>query len=295
MSLWRRILSILALALASGVAVAQVPLPSEGEVIRVGEQIEVDLEGATEAAIGSRILTMRAVDVGGRQVGVLTGVYRVIRVEWPNVRAVLDPERADGLPGASRGDRATVESDGDPSELAIASQPEGARILWDGHLLGMTGDTLVVAPGDYTFAFEKSDYEPAEYPFDVPIGQIRGETVSLDQAAGGDLLYESAKAKFGQCDFEATRTLTSEAIQNGLSGEALSDAFAMMRAMELAAPMAARARAQGAPEASVCDAGSAFHLWAKGERADDPEMQSLACADLRRALPDDPLVRQTCP
>lgn len=294
MSPWRRSALILALVLASGAAAAQIPLPTEGEVIRVGEQIEVDLEGAAEAAIGSRILTMRPVDIGGRQVGVLTGVYRVIRIEWPNIRAVVDPERAVGLPGASRGDRAALESDGDPSELSITSEPEGARILWDGHLLGMTGDTLTVAPGAYTFAFEKADYEPAEYPFDVPVGQIRRESIVLDQGAGGDLLFESAKAKFGQCDFAAALALTTEAVQNGVGGDVLAEAFTMIKAMELAAPMAARARAQGAPEASVCDAGSAFHLWAKGERANDSETQDLACADLRRALPDDPLVRQTC-
>lgn len=295
MILWRRTLAGLALALASGVgAVAQVPLPAEGEVVRLGEQIEVDLQGAADASIGARILTLRPVDVGGREVGVLTGVYRVIRVAWPSVRAVPDAVASAGLPGAARGDRAVVETEGEPSELAIVSDPAEARILWDGHLLGMTGDTLTIAPGAYSFMFEKAGYEPMAYDFDVPVGEIRQETVSLSPTVGGDALYQSALARFGQCDFAAARDLASEAISAGLSGDAQTRAFALYEAMRQATPMAERARLQGAPEASVCDAGSALHLFVKGQASGDAETQRLACEDLRRALPDDPLVRSTC-
>ena len=287
-------LCVLLLSVLATAPEAQVPLPSEGTVTLVGDQIEVDLEGAAEAALGARLLTMRTVDVGGREVGVLTGVYRVVRVEWPTIRAIPDPDADTGLPGAGRGDRAALETSGDPSELSIVSEPAGARIFWDGHLLGATGDTLTIAPGAYTFTFEKSDFEPTTFEFEVPVGQIRQESVSLDQAAGGGELYQSAQAKFGQCDFARARDLTSEAISSGLSGDLQNEAFVLYEAMRQAAPMAERARAQGASESAVCDAGSALHLYIKGEAAGDRTVIDLACADMKRALPDDPLVRQKC-
>lgn len=291
-----RLLGLLLLGLAaSGPALAQVPLPAEGTVTRVGDPIEVDLEGAAEAAIGARVLTMRTVDVGGREVGVLTGVYRVIRVEWPVITASADPEASGGLPGADRGDRAALESPGDPSELAIVSDPAEARILWEGHTLGTTGDTLTIAPGDYTFTFEKSDYEPTTFDFSVPVGQIRQESVSLDQSAGGEALLEAARARFGQCEFERARDLASEAITAGLTGALQPDAFALFESMRQAAPVAERARAMGADADAICAAGSALHLFAKGEAAGNEATMDLACRDLREALPDDPFVRQKCP
>ncbi|OZC03598.1 PEGA domain-containing protein [Rubricoccus marinus] len=281
--------------LAASAAAAQVALPAEGTVTLVGEQIEVDLDGAAEAAIGARLLTTRVVDIGGREVGVLTGVYRVVRVEWPRLRAIPDADASGDLPGADRGDRVALETPGDPSEIIIVSDPADARISWNGHLLGMTGDTLTVAPGPYSFTFERADYEPSTFDFEVPIGQIRQESISLDQAAGGDVLYNSAKAKFAACDFARARDLASEAISAGLSGEEQDEAFILFEAMRQIAPAAERARAQRAKESDVCDAGSALHLFVKAEAAGDGVTRNLACDDLRRALPDDPLVRQKCP
>ena len=290
-----RFLLSCAAALVASAAAAQVQLPAEGTVTLVGEQIEVDLDGAAEAAIGARVLTTRTVDIGGREVGVLTGVYRVIRVTWPTLRESPDPDASGGLPGANRGDRVTLETPGDASELVIVSDPADARISWNGQLLGTTGDTLTLAPGPYTFTFERADYEPTTFDFEVPVGQIRQESVSLDQAAGGDVLFNSAKAKFSTCDFARARDLASEALSAGLSGADQDDAFILFEAMRQIAPVAERARAQRAKEEDVCAAGSALHLFVKAEASGDGVTRNLACDDLRRALPDDPLVRQKCP
>ncbi len=290
----RRLLLFCTLLLGAS-ASAQVALPAQGTVTLVGEQIEVDLDGAAEAAIGARVLTTRIVDIGGREVGVLTGVYRVVRVDWPRLRATLDPGARGSFPGAGRGDRVALETPGDASEVVIVSDPADARIFWNGHLIGATGDTLTLAPGPYTFTFERADYEPSTFEFEVPVGQIRQETISLDQASGGDVLFASARAMFSECDFARSRDLASEAISAGLAGEDQDAAFALFEAMRQAAPLAERARAQRADEADVCAAGSAIHLFVKAEASGDGVTRNLACDDLRRALPDDPLVRQKCP
>lgn len=289
-----RLLGLVLLAPMAGAPCAQVALPTQGTVTQVGAVIEVDLEGAAEAPIGSRLLTMRTVDIGGREVGVLTGVYRVIRDEWPVVRAVPDTDAEADLPGASRGDRASLDSDGEASELVITSEPADARLLWDGELLGTTGDTLTIAPGTYAFSVEKSGFEPTSFEVDVPEGRIRTESVALGRTAGGSELLASAKAQFAACDFTRARDLSSEAISAGLSGSDQADAFALYEAMRRFAPAADRARRMGADESAVCDAGSAIHLFVKGEAAADETTMRLACEDMRRALPDDPLVRQTC-
>ena len=281
--------------LFTGAVSAQVPLPTEGVVTVVGEIIEVDLEGAAEAPIGERLYTFRTVDIGGREVGVLTGVYRVIRDDWPVIRAIQDPDASVDLPGASRDDRVSLSGDQDASELVIQSDPEGARMTWDEHLLGMTGDTLTIAPGTYGFSLEKSGFEPTSFEVDVPVGRITSESVSLGQTAGGSELYTAAQAQFTACQFDRARDLVSEAISAGLPGEEIDNAFAMFEAMRRVAPVAARARQQGAEERAICDAGSAMLLFVKSQSSGDETAMGLACNDMRRALPDDPLVRQTCP
>ena len=282
-------------ALLCAAAHAQVALPTQGVVTLVGETIEVDLEGAAEAPIGERLLTFRTVDIGGREVGVLTGVYRVVRDEWPVVRAIVDPDADVSLPGASRDDRVSLSGEQEASELVIQSDPEDARMTWDGHLLGATGDTLTIAPGTYGFTLEKSGFEPTSFDVEVPVGRITSESVALGKSAGGTELYDSAKAQFTACKFGRARDLVSEAIQAGLPGEDQNDAFAMFEAMRRVAPVADRARQQGAEERAICDAGSAMLLYVKAQATGDQTTMSLACTDMRRALPDDPLVRQTCP
>lgn len=290
----RPLLLVLACAAVAPIASAQVPLPTEGTVTVVGDVIEVDLEGAAEAPIGSRLLTMRTVAVGGREVGLLTGVYRVVRDDWPIVRAIPDPDAEPGLPGANRGDRASLDSEGDASELVITSEPADARLLWDGQFLASTGDTLTIAPGTYSFSVEKSGFEPTAFEVEVPVGRIRSESVALGQTAGGSEILNSARAQFAACDFARARDLASEAISVGLSGDDQTDAFALFEAMRRFAPAADRARRMGADATAVCDAGSAMHLFVKSQAAQDETGMRLACEDMRDALPDDPLVRQTC-
>ncbi|MEM1054213.1 MAG: PEGA domain-containing protein [Bacteroidota bacterium] len=291
----RPLLFLVAFAASASVAHAQTPLPSQGTVTAVGEVIEVDLEGAAEAPIGARVLTMRTVDVGRREVGVLTGVYRIIRDEWPIVRAIPDPDAEADLPGASRGDRASLAEQGEASELVILSDPEEALLLWDGQPLGTTGDTLTIAPGRYAFSVEKSGFEPQAFEVEVPVGRIRSESISLGQTAGGAELFTRAQARFAACEFSRARDLASEAISAGLQGEQQSEAFALFEAMRRFAPAADRARRMGADTDQICDAGSAMHLFVKGQSTNDDTTKQLACEDMRRALPDDPLVRQTCP
>ena len=281
--------------LLTGTASAQVPLPTQGVVTVVGDIIEVDLVGAAEAPIGERLYTFKAVDIGGREIGVLTGVYRVIRDDWPVIRAIVDPDADADLPGASREDRVSLSAEADASELVIQSDPGDARMTWDGHLLGATGDTLTIAPGTYAFSLEKSGFEATSFDVEVPVGRITSESVALGQSAGGSELYTSAKAQFSACQFDRARDLVSEAISAGLPGEDQNDAFAMFEAMRRIAPVAARAAQAGARQDKICDAGSAMLLFVKAQSTGDQTTMDLACTDMRRALPEDPLVRQTCP
>lgn len=177
----------------------------DGSVAVTGDRITVTLAPNGEAAIGAHVHTFRRVDIGQREVGVLTGVYLIVGTGAGGLAyAVRDPARNETLPGASLQDVVQITSSG-IGELLLLTDPPGARILWNGALIGTTPDTLVLAAGDYALRLEHPGRVPTTYPFVVQRGRIAYEHIRLDEPMPCQGFVDTAEAYFERQDYDQVR------------------------------------------------------------------------------------------
>lgn len=153
-------------------------LTYEGRVVATGLPVEVLLDAPQDVPRGTVAYSFASKEVGEREVGVLTGAFRVLRAE--EQRLYLVPvEPGSASVGVKEGtsvrveDRVQIAFSGPPGFVSLSSEPTGARVVWRGEELGETPLVeLRLAPGPYTFTFVAPGYRPFTLPVDAPAGHL---------------------------------------------------------------------------------------------------------------------------
>jgi hypothetical protein len=285
----------LASPLRLGGSAAAQSLHFDGAIAALEPAGIVQLDDSLAVPRGALVYAFEPVQAGARQVGVLRGTFRVVRAE--GLRLEVIPHDAAALTQARVGDRVQVDFTGPPGSVELESAPTGALMWWEGVRLGATGPGAPVevelAPGDYLFVLEAPGFAPTEVEVSVTAGETVGVNAPLTPAPTARSLLYTANQLFDAGRYaEAIPWLERAAAEagDGSLDEVRRRQLPVLRSVFAdAAGMAERALAAGTPEAVVLEAARLYRHLRDNERDDRTVRQLLV--ELRRLLPEDPLVR----
>lgn len=152
----RPLAALLAL-LAVAPAAAQ-GLAFDGVLTSVQPETVVRLYEPLPVSRGTLIYAFEAVDVNGSAMGRLTGTFRVLHPDSLELVVIpLDP----GAPpaGARVGQPVQVDLSARPGQVEVRTDPDGAQVSWNGHLIGNAPLSLELAPGVYNFLLQVPGYD----------------------------------------------------------------------------------------------------------------------------------------
>jgi hypothetical protein len=116
-------------------------------------------------------------------VGRLTGTYVVLRPDTLTL-VVAPVDRNAPPPDARVGQRVQVNLATRPGQVEVRTAPSGARVSWNGELLGQTPLTAELAPGDYTFLLRIPDYDLVPLDFTIEPNIIISVGATLFPSSG---------------------------------------------------------------------------------------------------------------
>lgn len=167
-----------------------------GQVTQGGDRIQAELCRGTRRPVGALLYTYDARGIGGRTVGVLNGVYRIVEDDWPDVVAVrVSTDAFASLHGARLGNVLTVGSD-ESSGVQVTSRPDSASVTWQGNLLGYTPLDTELAPGVYTLRIAKRGHEPQEFEVNLTRPILYSTEVVLAQVASAYTVFNSGRVAY---------------------------------------------------------------------------------------------------
>ena len=270
-----------------GVGDAEATFPLDGEVVSSAPVLRVDLCRATRPALGALVRTYRVLGVGARSAGRLTGVYRIVRVDWPSAEAEAVAVAA--LPGASGGDGVVID-DVDDSRLRLEVGPDSAAatVLWRGRPLGTAPLDLTLAPGVYDFEVRPSrgsGLDASTLRIDLRTPQVTSTQITLSPRLPCIAAYRSAEsAFFSRRAFSEARDAATDALARQSDGTC---EVGELRLLHQAATMTAELAERR--EGLAPDAGSYVHLALKEIAAGRAAAARGAIDALRGLIPNDPL------
>ncbi len=138
----------------------------DGVLAAVGPETVVRLDAPFPVPRGTLVYAFETVDSAGRAVGRLTGTFRVLRPD--SLDLVVTPvDPAAPTPDVRVGQRVQIDLSTRPGEVEVRTNPTGARISWNGDLIGQTPFSVVLAPGEYTFLLRVPGYDLVPLAFTI--------------------------------------------------------------------------------------------------------------------------------
>ena len=289
----RRLLLFLMVAVTTSPAVAQ-RLEYDGKIIATGPVVEVQLGDYLDVPRGTVVHSFIPKEVDRREVGILSGVFRVLRTDGSLLHIV---------PAASAGDPQNVQVGqpvqiaftGPPGSVAISSEPSAASLVWRGEVLGTTPLLdLRLAPGSYTCSLVAPGYRTYTLTIDVLAGQVVDLVYKLKPFPAARSYYEEAwRLYFAHAfdDAQATLDSTDMFVDDGSLTEEIRQNLPVLRDL-VHESQGLVARNAEVPEETIQRVFLAYRLYRRNVNGGDPKAVEEGVNRLYALLPSDPLVRR---
>lgn len=177
-----RFLPLLALLVAAPAAAQG--LAFDGVLTAVEPQVVVRLHEPLPISRGTRVYVFDPVDLDGLAVGRLAGTFRVLHPD--SLDLVVIPLDAGAPPAdVAVGQPVQVDLSTRPGQVEVRTDPDGARVSWNGHLIGHAPLSLELAPGDYDLLLQAPDHDLAMLNVTAEANVIIGVGATLAPASGG--------------------------------------------------------------------------------------------------------------